>query len=84
MTQLEDPSEFFARYTDAGKTITKLDCTLDGGSRQVDCGDKGLYRPDPQPADDAKCEILMVDGEPIAVGCLTTGPPLSTTYYEVK
>ena len=84
VTQIKDPSGFFARYTDAGKTITQLDCTLDSGSRQVDCGDKGRYRPDPQPASDAKCNILMVDGEPIAVGCLTTGPPLSSTYYEVK
>ena len=83
VTPPEDVSAFFAQYTDAGKIITKQDCTLDTDSGQVDCEDKGLYEPDPKPPDDAVCTVLMVDRKPIAVDC-TTGSPANVTYYEVK
>jgi hypothetical protein len=80
VTQIDNETEFLDQFAD--QRIIQQTCTLDAATAEVDCAGDGLYQPDPPPAQDAACAVLVIDQRPIAVTC-TIQEPLSVTYYEV-
>jgi hypothetical protein len=75
-----DGHEFSERYRE--KWLVQRRCTFDVAAGQVDCGEDGLYQPDPPPAENAGCAILLLEDEPVALNC-TVQEPLSVMYYEI-
>ena len=79
VTRLDNAAEFLQQFAD--KELSKEACTFDEGAGRVDCAENGLYEPDTLPGDaDLICDIILADGEPIAVTCET---PLTVAYYEI-
>ena len=61
----------------------RTECDLDVEAAQIDCAENGVFPIDPPPAEDAKCELFVADGEPVAVACETQDPS-DVTYYEIQ
>jgi hypothetical protein len=79
VSRLDNAAEFLQQFAD--KELTKEACTFDASAGRVDCAENGLYEPDTLPGDaDLVCDIVLADGEPIAVTCETS---LSVAYYEI-
>ncbi len=77
----DDVAEFLDQFADQ-EVIQEL-CTFDAATGQVDCGENGVYGPDPLPDEDAGCNLLLADGEPAALACAVQAP-LSVTYYVIE
>lgn len=56
-------------------------CTFDAATSEVDCGENGLYAPDPPPADeDAECAVFLAQDQPLFVTCSL---PQTVIYYDI-
>ena len=81
ISQVADESQFLTPY--AEKVKIRHPCTFDAATGLVDCGENGLYEPNPPPDENAECFILLVKEELIAVTC-SIQEPLTVTYYAIQ
>ncbi|MBI3975068.1 MAG: hypothetical protein HY334_01610 [Armatimonadetes bacterium] len=79
ITPPDDLDAFLEQF--AGMDIVQDPCTVTAPG-QRDCGEHGIYLPDPPPAENVPCDIVLADGEPALLLC-TVEQPSSLIYYEI-
>lgn len=74
-------AEFLAQF--AGADITFVQCSYDQSAALANCGDSGLYAPDPPiVGQDVSCDLWVIDSAPRAMQCRSVEPN-QTVNYEV-
>ncbi|HUF53361.1 MAG TPA: hypothetical protein VMR52_06280 [Dehalococcoidia bacterium] len=72
-------SSIVAEYE--GQNILNHDCQYSPNTAQIDCGDRGIYAPDPPPVgQDITCTLWLLADEPVLINCFGIGPPNSFWY----